>query len=79
MHWQHVEQNWAHLKAVLGSTFGKLTAEDLENLSGKRESMVMTVCGRYGCAKDDAERQLDAWARSLPTADIAPTSSPTDP
>ncbi len=75
MNWEHVEENWDQVKAVLGSSFGKLTPQDLERVSGTRRAIVELVRSRYGCAEEEAKRQTDEWARGLPSTDIKPEAT----
>ncbi len=61
MNWTQVEGKWDQLKGKVRSQWGKLTDDDLQNLQGKREQLVGKVVERYGLAKDEAEKQIDAW------------------
>lgn len=65
MNWDTIEGKWDQFKGHLKSTFGKLTDDDLQNLSGKRDRVVGKVQERYGMQKDEAERRLDAWIDGL--------------
>jgi uncharacterized protein YjbJ (UPF0337 family) len=56
------------VKGQLKSKWGKLTDEDVTNLSGKRENLVGKLQVRYGILKDEAERQADEWLAKLPLA-----------
>jgi uncharacterized protein YjbJ (UPF0337 family) len=44
---------------------GKLTDNDLQALSGKKDQLVGLVQERYGIAKDEAERQVNEWGNSF--------------
>lgn len=65
MNWDIVEGKWDQFKGTLKSAFGKLTDDDLQNLSGKRDRVIGKVQERYGLQKDEAERRLDAWIDGL--------------
>ena len=41
--------------------WGMLTDDDLELIQGRSEQLVGKVEERYGVARDEARRQLDAW------------------
>ena len=42
---------------------GKLTDGELDVAAGKRDQLVGAVHNKYGIAKAEAEKQIDAWAR----------------
>lgn len=69
MNWDIIEGKWDQLKGTLKSTFGKLTDDDLQNLSGKRDRVIGKVQERYGLQKDEAERRIDAWIDGLGSKD----------
>jgi uncharacterized protein YjbJ (UPF0337 family) len=64
MNWDRVEGNWKQLKGNVKERWGKLTDDDLNTLSGKKDQLVGRIQERYGIARDEAERQADEWARS---------------
>jgi uncharacterized protein YjbJ (UPF0337 family) len=68
MNWDQIEGQWHQVKGQLKSKWGKLTDEDVTNLSGKRENLVGKLQVRYGILKDEAERQADEWLAKLPLA-----------
>ncbi len=41
---------------------GKLTDGELDVAAGKRDQLVGAVQRKYEIAKDEAEKQIDAWA-----------------
>jgi len=66
MNWDQIEGQWHQVKGTLKSTWGKLSDDDVKNLSGKRELIVGKLQTRYGIVKDEAEKQADAWIAKLP-------------
>lgn len=42
-----------------------MTDDDLTTISGKRDQLVGKLQARYGMAKDQAEKQIDEFTRSL--------------
>ena len=59
---------WTQLKGQVREHWGKLTNDDLDQIQGRSEQLVGKIQERYGIARDEAERQLDAWApASRPT------------
>ena len=45
--------------------WGKLTDDDLNVIEGKRTELSGRLQQRYGVAKDEAERQIDTWLKSV--------------
>ncbi len=62
MNWDRVEGNWKQVKGTVKEQWGKLTDDDVNTLSGKKDQLVGKIQERYGIAKDEAERQADEWA-----------------
>ena len=48
-----------------GSKWGKLTSDDLDIIEGKRMQLSGRLQQRYGVAKDEAERQIASWLKSV--------------
>jgi uncharacterized protein YjbJ (UPF0337 family) len=61
MNWDRVEGNWKEFKRRVQQQWGKLTNDDLDVIEGKRTELAGRLQQRYGMAKDDAERDIDAW------------------
>ena len=49
------------LKGKVQQQSGKLTNDDLDVIEGKRTELAGRLQQRYGVAKGDAERDIDAW------------------
>jgi len=56
--------NWMTIKGKIKEKWGKLTDDDLDVMDGKMEQLAGTVAKRYGCAKEEAQRQVDEFNRS---------------
>ena len=63
MNWDRIEGNWKQFKGKAKEQWGKLTDDDLDVVSGKRDQLTGRIQERYGVAKDEAERQIDDWTR----------------
>jgi len=61
MNWDRIEGNWKQFKGQVKEGWGKLTDDDISVINGKRDQLVGRIQERYGCAKDEAERQVKAW------------------
>jgi uncharacterized protein YjbJ (UPF0337 family) len=65
MNWDRIEGNWMELKGKVHQQWGKLTNDDLETIHGKRIELAGRLQRRYGVAKDEAERQIDNWLKTM--------------
>ena len=68
MNWDRIEGNWKQAKGKVQEQWGKLTDDDLDVAAGKREQLAGSIQNRYGVAKDEAERQVDEWAKKYEDA-----------
>jgi len=65
MNWDRVEGNWKTFKGQVQQKWGKLTDDDVSVIEGKRSELSGRLQQRYGVAKDEAERQIDTWLKSV--------------
>jgi uncharacterized protein YjbJ (UPF0337 family) len=65
MNWDIVSGQWKQLKGRAQQRWGKLSDSDWERMEGKREELVGRLQELYGKQKDEAEKDVDAWWRSL--------------
>jgi uncharacterized protein YjbJ (UPF0337 family) len=68
MNWDQIEGNWKQFKGSVQEHWGKLTDDDFDRIAGKREQFVGRVQERYGYAREQAEREVDEFARDLDMA-----------
>jgi len=61
MNWDRIEGNWKQFKGQVKEGWGKLTDDDISVINGQRDQLIGKIQERYGCAKDEAERQVKAW------------------
>jgi uncharacterized protein YjbJ (UPF0337 family) len=52
---------WTQLKGQVREQWGKLTNDDLDMIQGRSEQLIGKIQERYGVARDEAKRQVDAW------------------
>jgi uncharacterized protein YjbJ (UPF0337 family) len=52
---------WKELKGSIKEKWGKLTDDELDQASGRFDQLSGLLQQRYGYAKDQAERELDAF------------------
>jgi uncharacterized protein YjbJ (UPF0337 family) len=65
MNWDQIQGDWMQFKAKVRMNWVKLTDEDLTRIGGRREELVGRLQARYGFAKAEAEREIDAWMKTL--------------
>jgi uncharacterized protein YjbJ (UPF0337 family) len=54
---------WKQVKGIAKQEWGRLTDDDLDVVEGDRDRLIGRVQERYGLAKTEAERQVDAFLR----------------
>jgi uncharacterized protein YjbJ (UPF0337 family) len=65
MNWDRVEGDWKQIKGKAQQKWGKLTNDDLDVIEGKRTELAGRLQERYGYAKDEAEREIDSWVKTI--------------
>ena len=60
-----IQGQWQQLKGSLKSKWGKLTDDDLSRAQGNHEYLAGRLQERYGWQKDQAERELRDFERTL--------------
>ncbi|MGZ2256828.1 CsbD family protein [Roseobacter sp. A03A-229] len=61
MNWDIIKGNWKQMKGEVKSKWGELTDDEIDQAEGDRERLSGLIQERYGVAKDEAERQIDAF------------------
>ncbi len=65
MNWDQMAGKWKQVKGQVREKWGKLTDDDLDVIAGRRDQLIGRLQERYGLARDEAERQADAFAAGL--------------
>ena len=65
MEWDEIERGWSELKGEVKRRWSKLTDEDIEFVKGKYAELLGLLQERYGHAKEQAEREINDWAKRL--------------
>jgi uncharacterized protein YjbJ (UPF0337 family) len=65
MNWDTVQGSWMQFKGKAKERWGKLTNDDLDMIAGKRDQLLGRIQERYGIARDEADRQLKEWERTV--------------
>jgi uncharacterized protein YjbJ (UPF0337 family) len=61
MDWNRVEGNWKQMKGKVKEQWGKLTDDDLDVIDGKQDQLEGRLQQRYGYAKDQVTKEVNAW------------------
>jgi uncharacterized protein YjbJ (UPF0337 family) len=65
MNWDRVEGNWKQFSGKVKEKWGKLTDDHLTQINGKRDQLVGRVQEAYGISRDQADREVSDWERTL--------------
>ncbi len=65
MNWDIVQGKWKQMTGAAKENWGKLTDDDLDQAAGQRDKLIGKIQEKYGIARDEAEKQVDAWSSKL--------------
>lgn len=65
MNWDQVQGQWHTVKAKVRQKWGKLTDDDLEQIRGRREELLSRLQTRYGSKREELEKNVDEFMRTL--------------
>lgn len=68
MNKDQVEGNWKQFKGKIKEQWGKLTDDDLDVIAGKKDQLIGRIQERQGIAKEEAEKQFEAWRKANPNS-----------
>ncbi|HLF27589.1 MAG TPA: CsbD family protein [Anaerolineae bacterium] len=60
-HGDILEGKWKQLRGSIKTTWGKLTDDDLDRISGKRDQLEGMLQEKYGYAKERARTEIDQF------------------
>lgn len=61
MNWDRIEGNWKEFKGKAKQQWGKITADEFDQIAGRREELEGKLQKHYGYAKDKARDEVDTW------------------
>lgn len=61
-----IEGNWKQFKGKVKEQWGKITDDDLDVIAGKKDQLIGRIQERQGLAKEEAEKQFNAWQKAHP-------------
>ncbi|MGJ8530356.1 CsbD family protein [Maritalea sp.] len=65
MNWDIIEGKWKQLQGQAKTKWGELTDDDLDKAAGKKDILAGRIQERYGKTKEEAEREVDEWSKSI--------------
>jgi uncharacterized protein YjbJ (UPF0337 family) len=65
MNWDTIAGEWKEAKGKLRAQWGKLTDDDFETIAGKKDVLIGRIQQRYGYKRDEAERHVDDYLKTL--------------
>jgi uncharacterized protein YjbJ (UPF0337 family) len=60
-----IQGKWSQLKGSLKNKFAKLTDDDLSRAEGNRQYLAGRLQERYGWQKDQIDREISAFEKTL--------------
>jgi len=66
MNWDQIKGNWTQFKGKVREKWGDLTDDDVARIEGNQEQLIGRIQERYGIAKEEAQKQVDAWLGEQP-------------
>lgn len=75
MNWDQIEGKWKQMSGAAKQKWGKLTDDDLHYMRGSRDQFVGRLQERYGMAREQAEKDFDAWMKSHSESEREETGS----
>lgn len=73
MNQDRIRGQWKQVKGRIKEQWGRLTEDDLGVIAGKREQLLGRIQQRHGIAKDEAQRQVEAFERRNPDVSLDDT------
>ena len=65
INWDTIAGKWKQFTGDTKRRWGKLTDDELMEINGNRDILAGKIQERYGIAKDEADKQIDEWAKKL--------------
>jgi uncharacterized protein YjbJ (UPF0337 family) len=63
--WEQLAGKWKQVRGEAKKEWGKLTDDELLQVNGNRDILAGKIHDKYGIAKEEAHKQIDAWADKL--------------
>jgi uncharacterized protein YjbJ (UPF0337 family) len=60
-----IKGEWKQIAGKVKAKWGKLTDDDLTQIDGKKEQLVGKLQSHYGHTKEDAEKHIDEFLKTI--------------
>ena len=71
MTWHDIEAHWPELRQRARRHWFHLTQADIDEITGTREELIACVQERYGFSREEATKEVDAWAFFVSVPEMA--------
>jgi uncharacterized protein YjbJ (UPF0337 family) len=65
-----LEGQWKQIKGKVKQQWGRLTDDELDQISGRYDELAGLIQERYGYSRDEAYNELDMWLTNVDRRDI---------
>lgn len=65
MNWDHLEGKWTRYTGAARERWGRITADDVQTMTGQKNNLVGRIQERFGVARAEAEKQAAEWSQAL--------------
>jgi uncharacterized protein YjbJ (UPF0337 family) len=65
MDWEQLQARWPQMREALRHRWGRLTEDDMDVIAGHREVFIGRVAERYSVDREEAQRRIEEWMRTL--------------
>jgi len=65
MDWDRLQEKWPQMRGQLRRRWGRLTEDDLDVIAGHREVFIGRVQERYSVDREEAQRRIEEWLRTV--------------
>jgi uncharacterized protein YjbJ (UPF0337 family) len=61
MDWDRIQANWQHFKAAARERWGRISADELDLIDGRRDQLAGQIEEVYGITREAAQMQVESW------------------
>jgi uncharacterized protein YjbJ (UPF0337 family) len=65
MNWDRIQGNWKQMKGTVREKWARLTDDNVSAIDGHREILAGKLQEAYGIGKEEADRQITDWQKSI--------------